>query len=310
MKNYVITFPGQGSQSLGMMDKFKSLNIIKTTFEEASDVIGDDLWSMITLDNDKINQTINTQPIMLAAGFSTWRALKENGADDPSYLAGHSLGEFTALVVSGVISFEDALKIVRKRAELMQEAVPENTGAMAAILGLDDEAVIKICNDLDGENVIEAVNFNSPGQVVVAGNKYIIEMSLEKFKEAGAKRALILPVSVPSHCRLMKPASVEFLSYLGNFNFNSPKIPVIHNADVTSHTSGDNIKHALSMQLYNPVQWTRTIKYLSEKKMSVFVEGGPGRVLIGLNRRIATEANHYSLDGIEIMEKFLTEITT
>ncbi|MDC0422695.1 ACP S-malonyltransferase [Methylophilaceae bacterium] len=310
MKNYVITFPGQGSQSLGMMDKFKSLNIIKTTFEEASDVIGDDLWSMITLDNDKINQTINTQPIMLAAGFSTWRALKENGADDPSYLAGHSLGEFTALVVSGVISFEDALKIVRKRAELMQEAVPENTGAMAAILGLDDEAVIKICNDLDGENVIEAVNFNSPGQVVVAGNRYIIEMSLEKFKEAGAKRALILPVSVPSHCRLMKPASVEFLSYLGNFNFNSPKIPVIHNADVTSHTSGDNIKHALSMQLYNPVQWTRTIKYLSEKKMSVFVEGGPGRVLIGLNRRIATEANHYSLDGIEIMEKFLTEITT
>ena len=310
MKNYVITFPGQGSQSLGMMDKFKSLNIIKTTFEEASDVIGDDLWSMITLDNDKINQTINTQPIMLAAGFSTWRALKENGADDPSYVAGHSLGEFTALVVSGVISFEDALKIVRKRAELMQEAVPENTGAMAAILGLDDEAVIKICNDLDGENVIEAVNFNSPGQVVVAGNRYIIEMSLEKFKEAGAKRALILPVSVPSHCRLMKPASVEFLSYLGNFNFNSPKIPVIHNADVTSHTSGDNIKHALSMQLYNPVQWTRTIKYLSEKKMSVFVEGGPGRVLIGLNRRIAIEANHYSLDGIEIMEKFLTEITT
>ena len=310
MKNYVITFPGQGSQSLGMMDKFKSLNIIKTTFEEASDVIGDDLWSMITLDNDKINQTINTQPIMLAAGFSTWRALKENGADDPSYVAGHSLGEFTALVVSGVISFEDALKIVRKRAELMQEAVPENTGALAAILGLDDEAVIKICNDLDGENVIEAVNFNSPGQVVVAGNRYIIEMSLEKFKEAGAKRALILPVSVPSHCRLMKPASVEFLSYLGNFNFNSPKIPVIHNADVTSHTSGDNIKHALSMQLYNPVQWTRTIKYLSEKKMSVFVEGGPGRVLIGLNRRIAIEANHYSLDGIEIMEKFLTEITT
>ena len=310
MKNYVLTFPGQGSQSIGMMDKFKSLNTIKATFEEASDVIGDDLWTMINSENDKINQTINTQPIMLAAGLSTWRALKENGADDPLYLAGHSLGEFTALVASDVISFEDALKIVRKRAELMQEAVPENTGAMAAILGLDDEAVIKICNDLNSENVIEAVNFNSPGQVVVAGNRHIIEMSLEKFKEAGAKRALILPVSVPSHCRLMKHASVEFLSYLGGFIFNSPKIPVIHNVDVTSHSSGDNIKKVLSKQLYNPVQWTRTIKYLSEKKMSIFVEGAPGKVLMGLNRRIANEANQYSLDGIETMEKFLTEITT
>jgi [acyl-carrier-protein] S-malonyltransferase len=310
MKNYVITFPGQGSQSFGMMAKFEPFDCIKATFEEASDVIGDDLWAMITSENDKINQTINTQPIMLAAGLSIWRALKQNGAHDPAYLAGHSLGEFTALVVAGVISFEDALKIVRKRAELMQEAVPVNMGAMAAILGLDDEAVIKICNELNGENVLEAVNFNSPGQVVIAGHRSAIEMSLEKFKEAGAKRALILPVSVPSHCRLMKPASVEFLNYLGNFIFNSPKIPIIHNVDVTSHTSADNIKHALSMQLYNPVQWTRTIKYLSDKRMSIFVEGGPGRVLMGLNKRIATEANHYSLDSIEVMEKFLSEITT
>jgi [acyl-carrier-protein] S-malonyltransferase len=310
MKNYVITFPGQGSQSIGMMTKFESLDIIKSTFEEASDIVGDDLWAMITSENDKINQTINTQPIMLATGLSTWRALKENGADDPEYVAGHSLGEFTALVVAGVTTFEDALKIVRKRAELMQEAVPGNTGAMAAILGLDDGAVIKICNDLNGENVIEAVNFNSPGQVVVAGHRSIIEISLEKFKEAGARRALILPVSVPSHCRLMKSASVEFLDYLGDFVFNPPKIPIIHNVDVTSHTSADNIKHALSMQLYNPVQWTRTIKYLSDKKMSIFVEGGPGRVLMGLNKRIVTEASHYSLDGIEATEKFLSEITT
>jgi [acyl-carrier-protein] S-malonyltransferase len=310
MRNYVITFPGQGSQSVGMMAKFKSLSIIKSTFEEASDIVGDDLWTMITVENDKINQTINTQPIMLAAGLSTWRALKKNGANDPAYVAGHSLGEFTALVVSGVITFEDALKIVRKRANLMQEAVPGNTGAMAAILGLDDETVIQICNDVSGESVIEAVNFNSPGQVVIAGHRSIIEMSLEKFKEAGAKRALILPVSVPSHCKLMKPASIEFLDYLDSFVFNHPKIPIIHNVDATSYTSGDKIKNALCMQLYNPVQWTRTIKYLSEKKMNIFVEGGPGRVLMGLNKRIVTEASHYSLDGIEAAEKFLSEITT
>jgi len=310
MKNYVITFPGQGSQSIGMMTKFESLGIVKSTFEEASDIVGDDLWAMITSENDKIHQTINTQPIMLAAGFSTWRALKENGADDPLYVAGHSLGEFTALVVAGVTTFEDTLKIVRKRAELMQEAVPGDTGAMAAILGLDDEVVIQICNDLKGEIVIEPVNFNSPGQVVVAGHRSIIEMSLEKFKEAGAKRALILPVSVPSHCRLMKAASVEFLDYLGGFVFNSPRIPIIHNVDVTSHISGHNIKNALSMQLYNPVQWTKTIKYLSGQKMNIFVEGGPGRVLMGLNKRIAIEASHYSLNGIEAIENFLSELTT
>jgi len=310
MKKYVITFPGQGSQSVGMMTKFESLNIIRSTFEEASEIVGDDLWAMITTENDKINQTINTQPIMLAAGVSTWRTLKKNGADDPAYVAGHSLGEFTALVVAGVISFEEALKIVRKRAKLMQESVPGNTGAMAAILGLDDETVIQICNNLNGKNVIEAVNFNSPGQVVVAGHRSIIEMSLEKFKEAGAKRALILPVSVPSHCQLMKPASVEFLDYLNGFIFNPPKIPIIHNVDVTSHSSDDKIKNALSMQLYNPVQWTGTIKYLFEKKMNIFVEGGPGRVLMGLNKRIVTEASHYSLDGVEATEKFLLEVTT
>tara|TARA_B110000008_G_scaffold34906_1_gene31078 strand:+ start:5465 stop:6397 length:933 start_codon:yes stop_codon:yes gene_type:complete len=310
MKNYVITFPGQGSQSVGMMSKFESLDIIKSTFKEASNIVGEDLWKMVTKANDKINQTINTQPIMLAAGFSTWLALKENGAHDPTYVAGHSLGEFTALVVAGVISFEDGIKIVRKRSELMQESAPENIGAMAAILGLDDEVVIQVCNDLNGENVIEAVNFNSPGQVVIAGHKSIIESSLDKFKAAGAKRALILPVSVPSHCRLMKAASVEFSDYLGNFNFNLPIIPIIHNVDATPQKTVDNIKNILSMQLYNPVQWTRTIKYLSDKKMNIFVEGGPGKVLMGLNKRSANAASHYSLDGIETIENFVSEITT
>jgi [acyl-carrier-protein] S-malonyltransferase len=310
MKDYVITFPGQGSQSVGMMNKFESVDVIKSSFDEASDVVGEDLWAMISSENDKINQTINTQPIMLTAGFSVWRTLKKNGANDPMYLAGHSLGEFTALVVSGVISFEDGLKIVRKRAELMQEAVPGNKGAMAAILGLDDEVVIQICNDLSDKYVLEAVNFNSPGQVVIAGHKSIIESALEKFKEAGAKRALILPVSVPSHCCLMKAASDEFLDYLGNFIFNKPKIPIVHNVDVMTHTSDADIKNALSMQLYKPVQWTRTIKYLSEKKMHIFVEAGPGRVLMGLNKRIIKDASHYSLDGIEATENFLSEITT
>lgn len=310
MKNYAITFPGQGSQSVGMMNKFESLDIIRSTFEEASNIVGDDLWGIVTKENDKINQTINTQPIMLAAGFSAWLALKEKGAHDPTYVAGHSLGEFTALVVAGVISFEDGIKIVRERSELMQESIPENMGAMAAILGLEDEAVIQICNDLNGQNVIEAVNFNSPGQVVIAGHKSIIELSLDKFKAAGAKRALMLPVSVPSHCRLMKPAAGKFLDYLGNFIFNSPTIPIIHNVNASPQKIVDNIKNVLSMQLYNPVQWTKTIKYLADKKMSIFVEGGPGKVLMGLNKRSANAASHYSLDGIETIENFVSEITT
>ena len=310
MKNYVITFPGQGSQSVGMMKKFESLNIIKESFGEASDLVGDDLWGMVSKENDKINQTVNTQPIMLVAGVSVWRVLKNNGATDPMYFAGHSLGEFTALVTSGVITFEDALKIVCKRAKLMQDAVPGNEGAMAAIIGLEDETVIEICNDLNDEYVLEAVNFNSPGQVVIAGHRSIIESSLEKFKDAGAKRVLILPVSVPSHCCLMKAAADEFLDFLGGFTFNKPKIPIIHNVDVTTHNLDTEIKNALSMQLHKPVQWTKTIKYFSEKKMNIFVEAGPGRVLMGLNKRIIKDGSHYSLDGIEAIENFLSEITT
>ncbi|MDA1339065.1 MAG: ACP S-malonyltransferase [Proteobacteria bacterium] len=308
MKKYAMLFPGQGSQSIGMMAKFGSEKVIKKTFDEASAIIGNDLWKIISVDNNEINQTVNTQPIMLAAGIAIWRLLKERDIDDPVFIAGHSLGEFTALVAAGVMTFEDAVKIVAKRAQLMQEAVPNNKGAMAAILGLDDQTVIRICNELNGEEIIEAVNFNSPGQVVIAGHKSIIDNSLEKFKEAGAKRALLLPVSVPSHCQLMKPAAEEFLVYLKDFNFNVPMIKVIHNVDVMSHQSIEDIKDCLAKQLYNPVQWTRTIQKLYDEGTDTFVEGGPGRVLMGLNKRIVNDCAHYSLDSSESTTQFVSEI--
>ncbi len=307
MKKYAITFPGQGSQSVGMMAKFDPSKTISDTFEEASQIIGVNLWDMITIDNDAINQTVNTQPIMLTAGVAVWRLIKENNFPDPEFIAGHSLGEFTGLVAAEVITFNDAIKIVKKRAELMQQAVPNNSGAMAAILGLDDQLVIDICNALSGEKIIEAVNFNSPGQVVIAGHRTLIELSLEKFKEAGAKRALLLPVSVPSHCQLMKDASEQFFMYLNDFNFNIPKIKIIHNVDVMPHSSADDIKNILARQLYNPVQCTKTIQYLFSQGINVYVEGGPGKILMGLNKRIISDCMHYGLDSADATSQFLSE---
>jgi [acyl-carrier-protein] S-malonyltransferase len=264
MKKYAITFPGQGSQSVGMFSQFNNNDLIQKTFKQASDVLSVDLWNMVNNENESINHTVNTQPIMLCAGYATEQILKDEGIDNPSFYAGHSLGEITALVCSNVISFEDGLKIVKKRAELMQSAVPEGVGAMAAILGLDDETVKTICVENSGDLIIEAVNFNSPGQVVVAGHKALIEQLIDKFKQAGAKRALLLPVSVPSHCALMKDAANDFENFLNQFNFNSPLIPVVHNVDGASNSGAEDIKKAIVKQLYSPVQWTKTIDYLSD----------------------------------------------
>ncbi len=303
MNKYIITFPGQGSQSIGMMNGFTNIPIIKETFTEASEILNKDFWTMSSSENQEINQTVNTQPLMLTAGIATWRYLQENNLASPSFIAGHSLGEFTALVAANSLTFHDALKVVTQRAELMQNAVPKNEGAMAAIIGLEDQKVIEICNEEQGDGILEAVNFNSPGQVVIAGTKSILEESLQSFKDAGAKRAMLLSVSVPSHCKLMQPASILFADYLKSINFNLPEFPVIQNFEAINYNDIDKIKLALVSQLFNPVRWTETIELLSSKGVNLFIEAGPGKVLSGLNRRINKEATHIAVINEEAMNE-------
>jgi len=310
MSKYVITFPGQGSQSIGMMDGLAHIPIIKKTFTEAFDILSKDFWAMTSSEDDRyrqdINQTVNTQPLMLTAGVATWRYLQENNLASPSFVAGHSLGEFTALVAANSLTFKDALKIVAIRAEYMQDAGV--SGAMAAIIGLDDQQVVNICKLEQGDGVLEAVNFNSPGQVVIAGTKYILERSLQSFKDAGAKRAILLPVSVPSHCKLMKPASIKFGEYLNRFDFNRPEFPIIQNYEAMHYNEIDKIKSALVHQIFNPVRWTETIKLLSKEGINLFIEAGPGKVLTGLNRRINKEASHVSVSNEEAIGEILLKI--
>lgn len=289
MKNIAFLFPGQGSQSVGMMNGFSDLNIIRDTFTEASDVLGVDLWTMATEANDSINETTNTQPIMLTAGVATWRAWLATSDKLPAVLAGHSLGEYTALVASGALTFKDALPLVRYRAEVMQNAVPAGVGAMAAILGLDDETVRAACAEAAQNEVLEAVNLNSPGQVVIAGNKAAVERGMELAKAKGAKRALPLPVSVPSHCALMKPAALQLAEYLKNVAVNTPQIPVLHNADVAAYRDSEKIKDALVRQLYSPVRWVETVQAIAAQGVTQTAECGPGKVLAGLTKRIVAE---------------------
>jgi len=284
--NNVLVFPGQGSQSIGMMKSYTS-NVVKEVFSKASEIINEDLLGLVENENEKINQTIYTQPIMLAAGYATFLILKDK---KPSFsfdfLAGHSLGEITALLAGDVFSYEDSIKIVKKRSELMQNAVPEGKGAMAAILGLEDEKVEQICADLKDHGVIEPVNYNSPGQIVIAGEKELIESSLEKFKEQGARRALLLPVSVPSHCSLMKEAGQSFSNYLDQIVFNEPNVPIIQNVNAKPTVNPDDLKRNLVAQLFNPVRWTESVKLMESEGLNCLVECGPGKVLTGLNKRI------------------------
>jgi [acyl-carrier-protein] S-malonyltransferase len=297
----VLLFPGQGSQSVGMMNGFDS-NVIKEVFDMGSDIFGEDLLDLITSDNDKINQTIYTQPIMFLSGYATYLLLKEKKSSlQIDYVAGHSLGEITAACVAGVFSVDTAVKIVQKRAQLMQNAVPAGEGAMAAILGLEDNVVEEICKTLQSTGVIEPVNYNSPGQIVVAGEKKLIEQSLEKFKDSGAKRALLLPVSVPSHCSLMRLAAEDFGSYLNDFEFNDADIPVVQNVNATDVVDKKLIKENLVAQLFNPVKWTASIQYLEKQGVSNFIESGPGKVLWGLNRRITKSENvkHFTINSDE-----------
>ena len=286
---FAFFFPGQGSQSVGMMAGFGDSAIIKQTFVEASDILGVDFWAMATEPNELINETTHTQPIMLTAGVATWRAWQAATNKLPDMLAGHSLGEYTALVASGALSFADALPLVRYRAEVMQNAVPAGIGAMAAILGLDDDTVRAVCAEAAQNEVLEAVNLNSPGQVVIAGNKAAVERGMELAKAKGAKRALLLPVSVPSHCALMQPAAEKLTEYLKNVTVNTPQIPVLHNADVAAYYDGDKIKDALVRQLYSPVRWVETVQAIYAAGITQTAECGPGKVLAGLTKRIVAE---------------------
>ncbi|WP_301666982.1 ACP S-malonyltransferase [Neisseria basseii] len=285
--SFAFFFPGQGSQSLGMMNGFAEHAIVKNTFDEASAILVQDLWAMINgSDAEIIGQTVNTQPIMLAAGIAVYRAYLEADGKTPAAVAGHSLGEYTALVAAGALDFADAVKLVRLRAELMQSAVPQGVGAMAAILGLEDEQVRQICTESAQDEVVEAVNFNSPGQVVIAGNAAAVERAMTAAKEAGAKRALPLPVSVPSHCSLMKPAADKLAEALKTVEIKQPQIRVIHNADVAAYDDADKIKDALVRQLYSPVRWTETVNALVSDGIAESAECGPGKVLAGLAKRI------------------------
>jgi len=280
-------FPGQGSQSVGMMTGLADRPEIKSTFAEASEALGQDLWELVTDGPaDALNQTINTQPTMLVAGFATYRAYLAAGGKAPALLAGHSLGEYSALVAAGALSLADAVRLVRFRAEAMQSAVPEGVGAMAAILGLDDDIVRSVCAEAAQGEVLEAVNLNSPGQVVIAGNKAAVERGMALAKERGAKRALALPVSVPSHSSLMKPAAEKLAAYLAQVAIAPPQIPVLHNADVANYAEPEKIKDALARQLYSPVRWVETILALKNRGATRLVECGPGKVLAGLNKRI------------------------
>jgi len=284
---YAIVFPGQGSQSLGMLSDLSSnFSIVKDIFSEASDALDLDLWKLVQEDGDALNQTKNTQPAMLAAGYATYKVLANEVDLSPIFMAGHSLGEYTALVAAKSLNYFEAVKLVRKRAELMQSAVPSGTGAMAAILGLDDEKVIEICNQSNIFGVVEAVNFNSPGQVVIAGEKEAIKSACESMKEAGAKRALMLPVSVPSHCSLMTSAAEEFERSVEVVNFKMTNIRVIHNIDASYADDANEIKLKLVGQLCKPVLWTSSVQKMQQLGVEKLIESGPGKVLAGLTKRI------------------------
>ena len=302
---FAFLFPGQGSQSLNMMDGFAA-PIVKETFDEASEALGEDLWAMLKADSaDAINQTINTQPLMLAAGVATYRAWLAAGGATPTHFAGHSLGEYSALVAADALDFDDAVRLVRLRAEAMQSAVPAGEGAMAAVLGLDDAEIVLACAEAAAGDVVSAVNFNAPGQVVIAGSKAAVDRAIAACKARGAKRAMPLPVSVPSHCALMRPAADKLAEALVGISVNVPLVPVIHNADVASYTDPAAIRDALVRQLYSPVRWTETIRLLAAQGVLHQAECGPGKVLAGLNKRIEASVVSFALTNDVALETTL-----
>ena len=307
---YSIVFPGQGSQSLGMLSDLNSnFSVVSKVFQEASDSISVDLWKILNEDQEALNLTENTQPIMLAAGYATFKVLSEETSLSPVSMAGHSLGEYTALVASSSMNLFDAIRLVRKRGELMQAAVPSGTGSMAAILGLEDSVIIEICQKASNNGVVEAVNFNSPGQVVIAGEKNAVAHACELMKEAGAKRALILPVSVPSHCSLMKEAAAKFKTFIESVEFKAPNRKVIHNVDADYAGDIIDIKAKLVEQLHMPVLWTDSVNKMKESGVEKLIEVGPGKVLTGLTRRIDKSLSASAIIDVNSLKSTIEEIS-
>lgn len=288
MTKFAMVFPGQGSQSVGMLAELaEKFPLIKETFDEASSVLGYDLWQLSQQGPaEELNKTWQTQPALLTASVALWRVWRQQGGALPTLMSGHSLGEYSALVCAGVLDFKQAVSLVELRGKLMQEAVPEGTGAMYAIIGLDNDAIAAACVEAAQGQVVSPVNFNSPGQVVIAGNKEAVERAGAACKAAGAKRALPLPVSVPSHCALMEPAARKLADALEAITFNAPDVPVVNNVDVRAESAPEAIRSALVRQLHNPVRWTECVEYMAAQGVVTLVETGPGKVLTGLTKRI------------------------
>ena len=309
MTKFAFVFPGQGSQSRGMMKGYADFAAVRDTFTEASDVLKQDLWQLVAEGSDAdLNSTVNTQPIMLTAGVAVYRAWQSQNGAVPAIMAGHSLGEYTALVAAGALNFADALPLVRFRAQCMQQAVPEGVGGIAAILGLDDDVVRAVCTEGAQNEVLEAVNFNSPGQVVIAGNRAAVERGMEMAKAKGAKRAIMLPMSVPSHCSLLKGAAEQLRGYLQNVIVKAPSIPVLHNADVAAYSDGARIKDALVRQLYSPVRWVETVQAFGKQGITHNVECAPGKILAGLNKRIDSNQQAMAINDGEALKAALTAL--
>ncbi len=302
-------FPGQGSQSVGMLaDIATEYALVGETFAEASQALGYDLWQVVANGPaETLNQTSVTQPAMLTAGIALYRILQAAGKADVSFMAGHSLGEYTALTVAGVFSLADAVRLVRARGEYMQSAVPEGVGAMAAILGLTDEQVRSVCEQAAQGEVVSAVNFNSPGQVVIAGHKGAVERAMKLCQEAGAKRALPLPVSVPSHCALMQPAADRLAQDLAQMTMQTPQVSVVNNVHVAVESDVKAIQAALLAQLYSPVRWVETVQFLKSQGVTRLVEVGPGKVLAGLNKRIDNEIEHFAVADLRTLSDYLAK---
>lgn len=291
-----LVFPGQGSQSVGMMQGFVDNRIVRDTFEEASRALGQDLWQLVAEGPaEELSATVNTQPVMLTAAYAMYRAWEEAGAPRPEMVAGHSLGEYTALVVAGALSFADAVPLVRFRAQAMQEAVPMGTGAMAAILGLDDDAVRAACAEAAQGEIVEPVNFNAPSQVVIAGHKSAVERGAAVAKARGAKRALMLPVSAPFHSSLLRPAADRLRERMQGITFSATTIRVINNVDVAIACDPAQIKDALARQACNPVRWVETVRAFAAQGVTHVVECGPGKVLSGLTRRIENSLQGFAV---------------
>jgi [acyl-carrier-protein] S-malonyltransferase len=302
-------FPGQGSQTIGMMNGFAAHPVVRETFAEASAALGDDLWTLVAEGPvEALNLTTNTQPVMLTAGIAVFRAWLASGGARPEVVAGHSLGEYTALVAAGALAFRDAVPLVRFRAQAMQEAVPAGVGAMAAIMGGDDDAVGQACAEAAQGQVVEPVNFNAPGQVVIAGHREAVERAIVLAKAKGAKRGVLLPVSAPFHSSLLKPAAVLLAERLALVALAPPAIPVIHNVDVEEHAAPDAIRAALARQAANPVRWTATVRAMAARGVTHVVECGPGRVLAGMNKRIVDSIESFALIDSDAISETLAAV--